>query len=250
MTPYYDRAGITIYLGDCRDVLPGVEADVLLTDPDYGVGMDYGSPSLSATEADSLLKTMLSLANIRTGHGLMFWSGSWQRIKDLDSTIQETAWAIRHFGIWYKPNGAGASGNGFARRFETWFWLDKGLMPKSGEWSRLPDCIAVNRVHRGMAEASAHPSQKPEELLRRFVRFFSLPGQTLLDPFAGSGTTLRAALDLGRNCIGIERNEAYAEIAADRLRQTVMPVEAPDDFYVDSIDWSYPEPVEQGALSL
>jgi DNA modification methylase len=222
VTPYYEHHGVVIYCADCREVLPLVEADVLITDPDYGVDMDYGHEPLKPEEADALLLAALEAARIRSGHALTFWSGSWRRIVALERTIAMSTWAIRHFGIWYKPNGAGASGNGLARRFETWFWLDRGVGKKCGEWSRLPDCIAVNRVHRGMEEASAHPSQKPEELLRRFVRFFSMPGDTILDPFMGCGTTLRACKDLGRRAIGIEINEAYCEIAVKRLAQETL----------------------------
>jgi len=220
--PYYERDGIMIYCADCRDVLPLIEADVLITDPDYGVDMDYGHEPLKPDEADTLLLQTLEVARIRSGHALIFWSGSWRRIVALECIIGASAWDIRHFGIWYKPNGAGASGNGLARRFETWFWLDRGIGKKQGEWSRLPDCISLNRVHRGMDEASPHPSQKPEELLRRFIRFFSMPGDTILDPFMGSGTTLRAAKDLGRRAIGIEIEEKYCEIAVKRLAQEVL----------------------------
>ena len=222
MKPYYERGGIAIYHGDCREILPQLEGDVLITDPDYGVQMDYGHELLSAEAADVLFLAVLETARIRSGHALTFWSGSWQRIIALEKIIAKSTWDIRHFGIWYKPNGAGASGNGLARRFETWFWLDKGIGKKCGEWSRLPDCIALNRVHRGMEEASAHPSQKPEELLRRLIRFFSMPGDLILDPFMGSGTTLRAAKDLGRRAIGIEIEEKYCEIAVKRLAQEVL----------------------------
>ena len=223
LKPYYEMGDITLYCADCRELLPILEADLLLTDPDYGVGMDYGSPLLTPIEADGLLVETLRVARIRTGHALLFWSGSWGRICAMDAITKTADWPVRHFGIWYKPNGAGASGNGLGRRFETWFWLDKGIMPKRGEWSRLPDCIAVNRVYPGMQEASPHPSQKPEELIRRLIRFMSRPRDVILDPFAGSGTTLRAALDLGRKAIGIEQNEEYCRIAVGRLAQAVLP---------------------------
>jgi len=67
-----------------------------------------------------------------------------------------------------------------------------------------------------------HPTQKPEKLMRDFVALFSDPGETILDPFMGSGTTLRAAMDLGRKAIGIEIEERYCEIAVKRLQQSVM----------------------------
>jgi len=226
MRPYYDHGGITIYHADCRDVLCSLSADLLLTDPDYGVGMRYGDKCLTAHEADELLRTTLTLGEprIASGHAVLFWSGSWGRIEAFRSVVASTGWSIRHLGIWYKPNGAGSSGNGLARRFETWFWLDQGRHPRRGEWQHLPDCIALNRVYPGMLEAMLHPSQKPEELLRRLIRFFSLPGQVILDPFMGSGSTLRAAKDLGRRAIGVEICEAYCEIAARRLERECLPM--------------------------
>ncbi len=225
MKPYYEDDAVTIYHGDCLEILPTVSADFLLTDPDYGVGMAYGDEPLDAEAAESLLA--LALSDIHTDHGLMFWSGSWGRLRVIEPLLNNIGWAIKHFGIWYKPNGAGASGNGFARRFETWFWITQdGFEKKVAEWARLPDCIDVSRVHRQMAEGVGHPSQKPEELIRRMVRFFTMPTDTILDPFMGSGTTLRAAKDLGRKAIGIEIEERYCEIAAKRMAQTVMAMDS------------------------
>jgi site-specific DNA-methyltransferase (adenine-specific) len=221
--PYYEDEAVTIYHGDCREFLPNVEADVLITDPDYGVGMAYGEEALATGEADALLVSVLSDVRIRSGHGLIFWSGSWGRLSAIDSLVQSGGWKIKHFGVWYKPNGAGASGNGLARRFETWFWIVRSNAPKKrSEWDRLPDCIDVSRIHRRMLEGTKHPSQKPEELMRRFVRFFSLPGDVIFDPFMGSGSTLRAAKDLRRKAIGVELQQAYCEMAVRRMAQGVL----------------------------
>lgn len=73
--------------------------------------------------------------------------------------------------------------------------------------------------------SSEHPCPKPEEFMRWLVGRVSLPGQTVLDPFMGSGSTLRAAKDLGRRAIGIEIEERYCEIAVKRLAQGVLPLE-------------------------
>ena len=221
--PYYEHAGITIYHGDCREVLPLILGDVLLTDPDYGVGMKYGRRQLTSEDAESLLTEALSCACIKSQQGLIFWAGSWRKLRKVEDLVEAAGWIIKHFGVWYKPNGAGASGNGLARRFETWFWLTKiGAPSKRSEWTRLPDCIEVSRVHRRMDEGINHPSQKPLELMRRLIRFMSMPGDVIVDPFMGSGTTLRAAKDLGRPAIGIEIEERYCEMAVKRLAQEAM----------------------------
>jgi site-specific DNA-methyltransferase (adenine-specific) len=73
--------------------------------------------------------------------------------------------------------------------------------------------------------ARVHPAQKPEGLMRDLVHDFSMPDETILDPFMGSGTTLVAAKRLGRKAIGIELEEKYCEIAAKRLQQEALPLE-------------------------
>lgn len=75
-------------------------------------------------------------------------------------------------------------------------------------------------------EARVHPTQKPVALIRWLIDFYSKPDDLILDPYAGSGTTLRAAMDQGRRAIGVEISEAYCEIAARRLDQMALPLEA------------------------
>ena len=240
MKPYYEHAGITIYHGDCREVLPNVQGDVLFSDPDYGVGINFtesrsngdlsqntGRGARPSKEADCLLGEMLQKVCVRRS-GLLFWSGSWNRISAFSEILNASPWRIHHLGIWYKANGAGPSGNGLARRFEPWFWIEpkERDVTRKGEWDFLPDCIDVCRVVPGHDEALKHPTQKPEELICRLLRFFTVESDTVLDPFMGSGTTLRAAKDLGRRAIGIEIEEKYCEIAAKRLSQEVLEFEA------------------------
>lgn len=236
MKPYYEDEAVTIYHGDCREILPELApAGVLISDPDYGVGINYdksragepnstlGTGGINGGKADSLLSEALRVARVER-NGLVFWSGSWKRIEGFRAAVDDAGWRIHHLGIWYKPNGAGPSGNGLGRRFEPWFWIERGPKgTKQGEWKFLPDCIDVCRVVPGHKEAMAHPTQKPEELMRRLVRFFSVAGDTILDPFMGSGTTLRAAKDLGRKAIGIEIREQWCELAAERMAQEVLP---------------------------
>lgn len=240
LEPFYEQDGVTLYQGDCLEILPSLTADVLITDPDYGVGIDFKrlAPTTgqnvglkgtrTAGDADALVTAMLRAVNLSRPCGCVFWSGSWTRIQGFSEAVSAADWAIHHLGIWYKPNGAGPSGNGLARRFEPWFWLKQGKAQRLGEWNFLPDCIDVSRVVPGHEEAMAHPTQKPMELMRRLVRFFSQEGDTIIDPFAGSGTTLRAAQELGRKAIGIELNPDYCAIAVERLSQRVLVLPQPD----------------------
>jgi adenine-specific DNA-methyltransferase len=93
-----------------------------------------------------------------------------------------------------------------------YFELEKGD-PKTEIWNFSPDQLKLG-----------HPTPKPEELIRFMVRISCRPGGTILDPFAGSGTSGRAAKDLGRKAVLIEREERYCEIAANRLAQEVLPL--------------------------
>ncbi len=244
MKPYYEDESVQIYHGDCREVLPTLEPmDVLISDPDYGVGIDFskgkqrgqrghvlkgrtpGAKGLTEQEAIDLTIAALSV-ELTKGYACVFWAGAWPRLKRFGAAVEGADWTVRHLGVWYKPNGSGVSGHGLARRWEPWLWLVRGEAKRAGEWAHLPDCIDVARVMEHMHEGVAHPTQKPVELMRRLVRFFTLPGDTILDPFMGSGTTLRAAKDLGRKAIGIEIEEEYCEIAANRMAQAVLPFAA------------------------
>jgi DNA modification methylase len=89
-------------------------------------------------------------------------------------------------------------------------------------WSTLKGPAKMFRRHV-VSYAKDHPTQKPLELMH-WCLGFAPDAQTILDPFMGSGTTLRAAKDLGRSCIGIELEEKYCEIAVERLRQAVLPL--------------------------
>ena len=87
-------------------------------------------------------------------------------------------------------------------------------------WTNLERAVRIFSLSRGQltADGKVHPTQKPLALMKWCIGFADDP-QTILDPFAGSGTTLRAAMDLGRKAIGIEISEKYCEIAARRLEQ-------------------------------
>lgn len=218
----------TIVTGDARELakaIPDESVDFVLWDPDYGVGVDYGNGEILDSEAAiTFVQEMLPilLSKSRTGQAVMFWSGSVQSVRVL--LAADLAWPIRYMGIWYKANGAGPTGNGFARRFETWFWLNDGRSKPNTEWHALPDVLNVSRVVPGHKEAIGHPSQKPVELLVRLIRFFTCAGDIVLDPTAGSGSTAVAAKLTGRRYLGFELNPDYTEMARDRVGATPVPL--------------------------
>jgi len=207
MTPYYEQHGIVIYHGDCRDVLP-VTADVLVTDPPYGVsfrsGMDgfLGDCRVAGDESTELRDWVLAQWN---GPAIVF--GSW-KVKRPNR--------VRALLIWDKGPHVGMGDLSFPWRpnHEDIYIIGDGFAGHRGTSVLSHYAISPNFVKRD------HPTEKPLALM------FDLLGKVqpgvVLDPFMGSGTTLVAAKRLGRKAIGIEIKEKYCEIAATRLQQGAL----------------------------
>lgn len=217
--PYYDHAGITIYHGDCRSILPLLpKVDAVITDPPYGtqlLGGGYGRRQLHSLNGRDgrTIPNDIDLSAISEAFPLL--------LEKIDA-----GWLFVFYAARRTPE--------FMRLVEP-YWIGEviwdGLCPGLGYTVRYQhESIAVLRVGeadrpsealisviREYGEGSeAHPHQKPVALMSRLIRFTS---GIVLDPFMGSGTTLRAAKDLGRKAIGIEIEEKYCEIAAKRMSQ-------------------------------
>lgn len=216
MQPYYEHAGITIYHGDCREILPGLpKADLLLTDPPYGInadsemhkksGQQYGkaaAPKLiyPATSWDSApADTGLLLSMVARARFSIIFGGNYFGLP-----------ATRCVLVWNKENGT----TQFADAELAWTNLDKPVRMKRHMWNGM--------LREGREARYEHPTQKPVEVMQWCITQAPDTVQTILDPFMGSGTTLVAAKNLGRKAIGIEIEEKYCEIAARRLSQEVM----------------------------
>jgi DNA modification methylase len=214
MNPYYEHAGITIYHGDCRDVLPGMEpADLALTDPPYGIRIDE---------------------KIHKKHGKWgfkdYGKTSWDRDRPSADTIRLVLNSARNSIIW-----GGNYMADFLPPSPGWLGWDKGQRGFSFAdfelaWTSF-DCAArVVVVSRPAAlmDGKVHPTQKSLVVISYCITHADAQAKmrqlTILDPFMGSGTTLRAAKDLGRRAIGIEIEEKYCEIAAKRLSQEILPL--------------------------
>jgi site-specific DNA-methyltransferase (adenine-specific) len=232
--PYYEDALVTLYHGDCREVLPIVSADALVTDPPYGIGLvtktsDYrDSAAFDAGESlrasvvydddpariRSLVREVIPLALGRVTRGVVF-SGP------------AALWAYPEpasIGCVFTPNGAGRSAWGFQCMHPVLFY-GKDPFLQDGKGGR-PNSWRTEQPNR---ERIDHPCPKPIEWMRWALWRATRDGESVLDPFAGSGTTLRAAKDLGRRAIGIEIEERYCEVAAKRLAQEVLPLAAPTE---------------------
>ena len=203
MRPYYDEGGVTIYHADARDVLP--LADVLITDPPYGVGfsgyLGDDDPRIGPEVVASFLP-LVKRGAVFTGTRVCH---DYPKPTDMGGV--------------YCSAAAGGGPWGFSCFNPVLFY---GANPTI-HLGRRPTVITSNAA----ADPNGHPCPKPLPWMRWLVGLASLPGETVLDPFAGSGTTLVAAREYGRQAIGIEREEAYCEIAARRLAQGVLPFDAP-----------------------
>ena len=227
MTPYYEHAGITIYHGDCREVLPSLgKFDLLLTDPPYGVKWKSGfrEKSFGFMAGDNSTDraqeaVLLALGSLRTNrHAYVFgrfefdWIGVSKPVELIwDKGIQglgdlSAPWGTQHEYIQFmvnvksKANVKRGDGSLSAR-------LRKG---------------SILSFQRPNSEQVRHPSEKPVGLLRELIESSSRIGETVFDPFLGSGSTVVAARMEGRKAVGIEIEERYCEIAAKRMEQEVL----------------------------
>lgn len=231
--PYYDHGGIQIFHGDCRDVLPRLavaSVDLVVTDPPYGVnhcshGRRTSLPEFGVIAGDdgsldvpgALALALRVLRKSRHlyvfgrfdldalplgGRAELIWDKGQLSGGDIESPWGQSHEPI-HFGV-YRPSK---------------YDRDRG----DGQLSARLRKGSVLRVPRiNPAALTRHPNEKPVLLLRQLIESSSIIGETVLDPFAGCGSTLVAARLEGRRAIGIEIEERYCEIAARRLSQEVM----------------------------
>jgi DNA modification methylase len=210
----------TLYLGDCRDILPTLgKVDAVVTDPPYGIfkasggdGRMFGKDTIysvddSAAEWDARPDGEL-LALVRAAAPLWtIWGGNYMA-GDLGDT--------KGLLIWNKLTGNNSYADG-----ECAFTNKVGTMRiMTHQW-----CGAFKDSERG--ERAIHPTQKPVAVMRWCISY-AKNAQTILDPFMGSGTTGVAAVQMGRDFIGIEIDEGYFNIACDRIRKAC----AQPDFFV------------------
>lgn len=225
MTPYYQDASVTIYHGDCREVLPTLApVDLVLTDPPYGIGYVTGcrargdvlrvpiaNDTTLAVVAAIWPLVMETLADDR--HWYAFASP--RRIAEAHGIFV----GAKHILAWDKGD-RGTIGDltcGFGEAWEAIFYGMKGRRALRGSRPRT-----VIRHNWSANRDPVHPTVKPVPLLQRMVQWSTDVRECVLDPFMGSGTTLRAAKDLGRKAIGIETEERYCEIAARRCSHETL----------------------------
>ena len=233
MKPYYEHGGVTIYHADCRDVLPSLAVDHIITDPPYserthaghdasakghkGFGYDGSARSdlgYTAWSHDDAVELVLMMSNACRGWMVVMTDHV------LALPIQTAMEAAKRYAFaplpWYVPGSrVRLSGDG-PSSWTTWIVVSRTA--KQAKWGTLPGGYTQNGKAFRMGG-------KPEELMVALVCDYSREDDTVCDPFMGAGTTLVAAKRLGRKAIGIEREERYCEIAAKRLAQEALPLE-------------------------
>ncbi len=252
VTPYYEEDGITIYHGDCRELLPSLSGiSCIVTSPPYnqlenlpekGSGMwgnsTGGAGFLRAWNengyADEMSEHEYQAFQIEVGTALaqcsaadasMFYN---HQLRWRDGVCLHPAqwffpagWRLRSEIVWDRGGGMMMNARMFCRFDERILWF---VNSKSWKWNQ--EAVGFGTVWRIAREqqqqGKLHPVAFPIEIPLRCITATTDPGDLVLDPFVGSGTTLRAAKDLGRRAIGIEIEERYCEIAVQRLRQKVF----------------------------
>ena len=263
--PYYEHAGVTIYHGDCAEVLPAldIQPHLILTSPPYGTMRDYGGHGFDFDRvADTLVACM-------PAGGVLVWV-----VRDETVEGSESGESFRQ-ALGFKGRGLllhdtmiyvrrGSGGLTYTARhsgeFEYMFVLSRGSpatvnvmidrvsktpgkkyggalihrnrdgVPTSRRGRVTPPVVPRTNVWtyyngRGAHESALpheHPATFPVKLAQDHIRTWTNPGDLVLDPMAGSGTTLRAAVDLGRQAVGIEIHEPYLDLIRRRMGQQVL----------------------------
>jgi site-specific DNA-methyltransferase (adenine-specific) len=206
MTPYYSEDGIEIWHGDCRELTKWLLlGDVMVTDPPYGIDFCSGwTGAAIANDGDTAARDAV----------LDLWGGRPALVFGVagEGALPGSTTAPL---IWHRPgSGMGDLSLPWKPDYEHIHVLGRGFTAKYRGSSVL---VRPWDVFRGDA---LHPHQKPLPLMRDLIT--KCPPGTIVDPFCGSGTTLRAAKDCGRRAIGVEVEERFCEIAARRLAQGVL----------------------------
>lgn len=209
MKPYYAHAGIVIYHGDCREILPDLAFDVIVCDPPYGLGLEFGrrNETVVGDEGVYLRNWIASFRHPK----IIFGSPRVPKLAGIRATLiwdkseltgmgdLDFPWKITHEEIYI-------IGEGFQSKRRSGSVLRYPLRPS---WSNHPDPVS-----------GLHPTEKSVALMMDLLN--CCPWKEVVDPTCGTGPTLWAAKKLGKLATGIEIEEKYCEIAAKRLAQEVL----------------------------
>jgi site-specific DNA-methyltransferase (adenine-specific) len=242
MTPYYEESGIAIYHGDCFDLLHDLSGvDAVVTDPPYSSGGAFRGDRAQQTStkyvnSDTAAYRPEFAGDNRDQRAFLAWCSmwlnasrkasrpgsvlcsfiDWRQLPILTDAVQAGGWTWRNLATWWKP-GIRMQRGQFSASAEYVIYASNGPVDSDfdGAVQNVFRCNAVT------GDDKLHIAEKPADVMR-WVLSVVPPSSLVLDPFMGSGSTLRAAKDLGHRAIGIDVDERYCEIAAKRLAQGVL----------------------------
>ena len=257
MKPYYSHGGITIYHGDCMDVLPAISGvDCVIADPPFNAGKEYGEHTVDDRPIDEyriwLNERLHGVA--RSGRaGATYWiMNDSKHIASTQMALEDAGLTLENMVVWAYANPTPSSVR-FPKTWRPILFMRKPGMPN--KWIPDADRIRKETVYSNFARMDdnrqladlwpdipklvggflaqsellldknkkfAHLAQMPQGLAERPIMYSTDLWDLVLDPFMGSGTTLRVAKNLGRRAIGIEIEEKFCEMAANRLSQEAM----------------------------
>lgn len=232
--------------GDCLEEMrkiPDNSVHLILTDPPYNVGnfmksrnvgihrlkgrqnfTNDGWDNADEREFEKLMAGfLLESYRVLVPFGALVLFTSFQKVATVQNRATEVGLYYKTTGVWHRSNPMPRNANlHFINSCDPWMYFIKAVKgKKTGTFNNggrtIHDCIECPVAGRGEKKISMHPTQKPENLMRMFVELLSNPGETVLDPFMGGGTTGVSCIRTGRDFIGIELSEEYFNRAKERL---------------------------------
>lgn len=208
---------VTLYCGDCLEILPTLAAgsvDAVITDPPYGIDLDYnGCNSIHKGKTIIGDDKPFEPSHLLGYAKIILWGGN-----NYANRLPRGGWIV-----WDRRLTEQAD-----RIVGSPFELAWCSNPKLYKMIRLLHAAAVNADGYGLHLERLHPTQKPIKLMERCIEFITKPGDTILDPYMGSGTTGVACVQTGRKFIGIEIDPIYYAIAEKRIREAQMQLRLPE----------------------
>jgi DNA modification methylase len=221
--PYYQDENVTIYHGDCREIPEWLECDVIVTDPPYGRNWKQGDTKTARGGKDDSHAGILGDKDTSVrDDALALWTKDRPAIVFGDLMLAPPT-NTKLAAVYHKSSGAdGFSGAiaGVRRDCEAIYFVGKWKSGLGGRSALFPTIQAISGTDGVAVKSGGHPHAKPSDVLGALLDL--CPPGVIADPFLGSGSTLRVAKDLGRHAIGVELDERYCEIAANRMAQLSM----------------------------
>lgn len=240
MTPYYQDDYATLYHADCREglnTLVDEEVELVITDPPYTERVHKNSRLGNMKQTNTVGQSFAEITDEdlteimaecgRVTQGWVIANMDYHHAVQYDTT-PPPGLTMKRIGIWLKKNPIPQfTGDRPAQGWEAIAYMHRD--DRKSHWNGKGK---AGNFHMPAVSRMGHPTSKPIAMVEQFVTWFSnpeepiedRPADLILDPFAGSGTTLRAAKNLGRRAVGYEVNEEYCELIANRLSQESIPL--------------------------